>query len=64
MLLIHEVVFSKCDLKTKTYNHFTKSDVDGFQRKERQAPIIGMMVIFYISMKDVNAYYTIDIPIR
>ncbi|XP_060845351.1 GATA zinc finger domain-containing protein 14-like [Rhopalosiphum padi] len=38
VLLIHEVVFSKCDLKTKTYNHVTKSYVDEFQRKERQAP--------------------------
>ncbi|XP_027844201.1 probable cyclin-dependent serine/threonine-protein kinase DDB_G0292550 isoform X1 [Aphis gossypii] len=38
VLLIHEIVFSKCDLKTKSYNHFVKSYVDGFQRKERQAP--------------------------
>ncbi|XP_025204782.1 uncharacterized protein DDB_G0283357-like [Melanaphis sacchari] len=38
VLLIHEVVFSQCDLKTKTNNHFTKSNVDGFRRKERQTP--------------------------
>lgn len=38
-VLLIQVVFSKCDLKTKTYNYFTKSYLDGFQRKERQAPI-------------------------
>lgn len=39
VMLIHQVVFSECDSKTKTYNRLTKSNVDGFQRKERQAPI-------------------------
>lgn len=41
MLLIHEVMFSECDLKTKTNNHHIKSYVQGFHRKERQAPPIG-----------------------
>ncbi|VVC31735.1 Hypothetical protein CINCED_3A003377 [Cinara cedri] len=39
VLLIHEVVFSEGDLKTKAHNHLTKSYDNGSQRKERQAAI-------------------------